>query len=210
MPRKTIPPGTRFGKLIVLREGKRVKFPCGQSHSTSECQCDCGNMIETLDNNLVRGTTRSCGCLQRQLISERSSTHGYSGSRIYILWSRMHNRCRNPGDKSFPYYGGRGIRVCERWKKFENFIADMGEKPHGKTLNRIDNDGNYSPENCQWSTIKEQNRNSRNNRIITVFGGTGCVSELCERFGVNYRLVSDRLKKNWSAERAFTEPVHRR
>jgi hypothetical protein len=135
--------------------------------------------------------------------------HGHALAKgvapVYSTWSKMVDRCINPNLKEYKRYGGRGISVCERWRVFENFLADMGEKPPGLSIDRIKNGGNYEPGNCRWATPTQQQRNRRDNRIFTVRGITACLEELCDRYGLYHSLVQARIDKlGWSVEDAFT------
>lgn len=116
-------------------------------------------------------------------------------------------RCNNASNAAFPYYGARGISVCERWHKFVNFLADMGERPEGKTLDRIDTNGPYSPENCRWATVGEQGSNRRSNRKFTAFGLTANLTQWAEFTGLSHGTISARLRKGWSPERIVTQPL---
>lgn len=128
-------------------------------------------------------------------------------SRAYQAWKNMRDRCKNPRDDRYARYGGRGIKVCERWEKsFENFLADMGEPPAEMTLDRIDSDGNYEPTNCRWADRKTQQRNMMRNRLITFRGITQCVAAWAEQLGIRQKALGHRLARGWSLERALTTP----
>lgn len=133
-------------------------------------------------------------------------THGHSGTSLYKTWERMRQRCHNPNSNSYGNYGGRGIVVCERWlSSFENFLADMGERPEGKTLDRYpDNDGNYEPGNCRWATNAEQKRNTRRTKMITFNGKTLCMRDWAALVGVSESQFWKRINKGWPLERALT------
>ena len=159
--------GNRYSRLIVLE--RAGSSPGRFRLALWICNCDCGNQIIVKGNYLRKGATRSCGCLQKEEMSKRTKKHGQShgqGSkwqptRSYRSWKAMRTRCTNPNHKYYYNYGGRGIKICDRWDSFENFFADMGERPEGMTMDRIDNDGNYEPSNCCWSTPKQQRKNQR-------------------------------------------------
>lgn len=147
----------RFGRLVVVEQADNNN----RGQVTWKCKCDCGNIKIICSASLVRGSTNSCGCLQKEDVKKRSTKHGMRKTLTYKIWAGMLQRCNNWNDPSYKDYGGRGITVCERWLKFENFFADMGEKPHGLTIDRIDNDLGYYKENCKWATQAEQVRNQR-------------------------------------------------
>ena len=149
--------GQRFGRLTVLLPVWFIK----RRQKAWLCSCDCGSATVVLTGSLRRGCTKSCGCLQREQAGTQRLTHGQRHSRTYESWKHMKSRCSNPNYQYFASYGGRGIAVCERWEKFENFLADMGERPPGKSLDRIDNEKGYCPENCRWATHSEQMKNRR-------------------------------------------------
>lgn len=152
--------GQVFGRLtVVCRNGS-------DKHKKALwlCKCECGEERSIATGSLKSGNTTSCGCLHKEDASKRFKKHGYTGSKIYAVWKAMINRCRNPNDKDYHHYGGRGIHVCESWLTFENFLNDMGE-PIGKfELDRIDNSSGYSKSNCKWSTRSEQMKNTRRSK----------------------------------------------
>lgn len=133
----------------------------------------------------------------------------YSRTKTYTVWWSMRRRCENPKQKSYERYGGRGITVCERWQSYENFLEDMGHVPQGKSLDRIDNNGPYSPENCRWATLQEQGRNKRNNRLFTMNGKTQCLAAWSSETGISESLVLFRLGLGWSVENALTRKPDR-
>lgn len=201
--------GMRFHRLLVIDcAGK----PNGRSYAWNVV-CNCGRSFSTMGSNLRSGAAKSCGCLQREkarAAGDRTRTHGMTNTSIYSIWDSMHQRCSNPNRKDFRKYGGRGINVCDAWKSFEQFLADMGPRPTGMSLDRINNDLGYSPKNCRWATAKQQARNQRTNRLITYLGETLCLSEWAEKLSISQITLQTRITKyKWSVERALTQPVQK-
>ena len=196
--------GRRFGRLVV----QAVSLA---KYSLAHCVCDCGQSATVLCQNLRNGGTQSCGCLQMELVSVRSSRHRHTAkmngrtSKCYMAWRSMKKRCHSPRSKNYRLYGGRGISVCDQWRdSFERFLADMGEPPSpAHSLDRIDNDGNYEPSNCRWATAKQQGRNTRANRLITVNGETFPLVVWSERTGVKYTTIYQRLARGWPQAQAI-------
>jgi len=179
----------RYGRWTVIRNtGNRLN-----KHILWEVRCDCGTVAERLGYTLRQGASTSCGCYSGEVNSERLTKHGGKGTKAYQAWKNMRQRCANPNGPQWNDYGGRGITVCERWNDFANFLADMGNPPDGRSLDRIDNDKGYGPDNCRWATSKEQNRNKRSNHMVTYKGIKKPLSEWCEVLGVSYSAAVQRL-----------------
>lgn len=194
--------GQRFGRLSVLEVGKRP----GTYRYTAVVQCDCGRgPFPARIDMLVSGNTRSCGCLQL----ETATTHGLHRHPLYKVWKGMMQRCHSETDRSYPRYGGRGIRVCQQWHDVGKFIADMEPSYRkGLQLERADNDADYTPSNCRWATTSEQQRNKRSNIRITIGGETKVLSEWCLVYGIRYQLAWERIVvQGWQPIEALTKPA---
>lgn len=153
--------GKRFHRLLVIE-----RAPNRSGRVAWSCICDCGNTKDIVSINLVHEKTKSCGCLRDERTVKSNTKHGNASRNkklpsSYNVWRNMHQRCNNPNNHSHKWYGGRGINVCHRWSTFQNFYSDMGDRPKNRSLDRIDNNGNYEPSNCRWATYHEQRVNSR-------------------------------------------------
>lgn len=207
---------TPFRKLAPMAAGQRYNRLTAMERLGSNrngmsiwrFRCDCGYLIEVSASSVRTENTKSCGCIRSEG-GTKNRKHGMSSSKIYHAWHKMLMRCINPTVKAYPYYGGRGVTICERWHKFENFYADMGPRPSPKhSIERIDNDGNYCPENCKWVTMAEQNSNKRNNIVVEFWGEKMCLAEAARRAGIRYTTLKRRIVElKWSLERALTEPT---
>lgn len=200
--------GHTFGRLTVLRRVGSDKH--GKTRWL--CRCECGVEAVRSAHLMRKGESLSCGCLQRETNVSAPTRHGSAKvgrvTREYEAWSNMLARCENPKATHFDCYGGRGITVCPQWHDFAVFIADMGPKPSLKhSIDRRENNGNYEPGNCRWTTTKVQSRNTRRNRFITFNGETMTLAEWGERLGTNGTVIGLRLRHGWSEERAVTESV---
>lgn len=173
------------------------------------CECGCGQQTGIADrSDLRRGVKR--GDARRYIYGHQRRgfvSHPMVRGRAYQSWTQMRLRCENPNSDGWKYYGARGITVCDRWRSFANFFADMGDRPSGTSLDRINNDGHYEPGNCRWATPKEQASNRRNNRLLTIGGETKTQSEWCRQFSIDWCTVRDRLSRGWSAEDALQRPI---
>ena len=160
--------GRIFGRLTVEhKDDSKLKRPHWR------CRCDCGAFKSVAACELKAGKTKSCGCLDAGRKRTETVKHGYNRTPTYVVWSNMRARCANQNRPDWKNYGGRGIKVCERWGEFSNFLADMGEKPDHLSIDRIDNDGDYEPGNCRWATASEQRRNQRATNSVRAAAAIG-------------------------------------
>lgn len=197
--------GRVFGKWSVLRKSDK-RGPRGETLWV--CRCECGTSRDVRATNLVTGRSSSCGC---SATHKSALTHGHTVNReispTYHTWAGMKARCTNPNHSHFRYYGAVGISICDRWESFENFLTDMGEKPAGMSLDRIDTSGPYSPENCRWASNSTQANNKSNNRLITAFGETLTLQQWANRIGVSHGTIIFRIDRGgWPVEAAVSTP----
>ena len=185
--------GKIFGRLLVMKESGHTK--CGKVKWL--CRCSCGRKTTVNSGHLKSGHTRSCGCLSIETTTTRNTKHGNRYIPEYTIWRDMHRRCSNIKAKGFEYYGGRGIVVCESWSSFDNFYRDMGSRPGDDlSLERINNDGPYSPYNCKWATRTEQSNNTSRNRIVTFNGKKQTMAQLARHLEMNYSRLRYLVKKS--------------
>jgi len=195
--------GQRFGKLIAIESTK------GDEHGNRLwlCKCDCGKEKVIIGASLTAHKTKSCGCL-RNSRENHAHTHLYSGTPTYSVWCGMIQRCTNPNRNNWESYGGRGITIDPSWYKFENFLADMKEKPGNEySIDRIDNSRGYSPENCKWSTRKEQHSNTQRTRYLTYNGETLSVMQWEQKTHIGHKRIESRISRGWSIEEALFTPL---
>jgi hypothetical protein len=204
--------GRRFGRLLVVKLAETRPRASGRGRRFFyECVCDCGAVAKIVMSNLRSGMAKSCGCLKSIRTKEVMTKHKDCASPEYHSWQAMKARCCNPNSAKYPDYGGRGIKICDRWlNSYENFLADTGRRPSPRhTIDRKDNDGNYEPGNCRWATPKEQSANKRQRRdarLIEWNGRTKTLTEWARDRGLPINLLHYRLEKGWSAERALSQP----
>lgn len=193
--------GKKFGRLTVLFQDSSNTV----GRTKWVCLCSCGTIKVISAGDLMSGDITSCRCAHRDMLRERNIKHGLSGTPTHATWCRMINRCTNKNGEDYHNYGGRGITVCDRWmNSFENFLADMGEKPSKKmSIDRINNDGPYSPDNCRWATNKEQSLNKRTNALLTIKGVTKTQTEWAYYTGINQSKISRRTRSGMSDAQAL-------
>lgn len=197
--------GQRVGRLVVFSRAPN-KVEGNAVRACWVCHCDCGAKIVVTGASLNKGLqnkggTRSCGCLVGKTIK-----HGKVNDSVYRTWHMMLQRCINPKNSCFHSYGGRGITVCDEWRDFTKFFADMGDRPQGTTLDRIDNSKGYSKENCRWATKIQQGNNRRTNRIISLNGITKTLAEWARFTGLTTYAIRARINSGWTIERSLTTP----
>ena len=206
--------GKLFGRLRILSLGPRAHGARG-GYVTWNCICSCGNTRAIRGDSLKRGLTTSCGCLGIERRRAAAKTHGLSRlsgeqAKIYRVWVEMRNRCSNPKNPAWSYYGGRGIRVCTRWEHYDLFLVDIGPRPKGFTIERINNDGNYEPGNCKWASRAEQSCNTRQNHRLEHNGKTQGITAWAREYEIADTTVLARLRRGMSVADALTVPNRRK
>lgn len=198
--------GRTFGSLNVIERG-----PQRGRGSHWLCKCECGTIKTVAACALKRGETRSCGCKKKDFLKLRNfhKTHNDTGSKEYWIWRGILKRCLLTTDRAYKNYGGRGITVCDRWLKYDNFLQDMGRKPACASIDRIDNNGPYSPENCRWATSHQQSLNKRSTLKVMIGGITKTLWEWCSVYGQNPSTVRGRINWGWEPEYAVTIPARK-
>lgn len=185
--------GQTFGRLTALHRLHNTK-----GRTKWLCVCDCGNLTEVLQGHLTSGHTKSCGCSHIK--------HGKCNARLYNIYDNIKQRCYTKTNPNYKNYGGRGIKVCDEWvndfQAFYNWAMNNGYNDN-LTIDRIDVNGNYEPNNCRWVDRKQQSRNRRSNHNYTIYGITHCLMDWCEIYNVNYGTVQSRLDRGWRIERAL-------
>lgn len=205
--KRAVVPGARFGRLIAIKYVGRLL----DKRYRWECVCDCGRRHYPETGSLVHKNVQSCGCLSADSTKRRFTTHGQTHSSTYASWESMKQRCCNVNHKHFHNYGGRGIRVCERWiNSFEAFFEDMGERPYGLTLERRNNNLGYGPENCMWATRKVQQNNTRASVFLEFQNRRLTLPQWSEITGIPRSALRHRLDRKWSVERILTQPYQKR
>lgn len=194
----------RYGRLVVLGAGsKKTHFKVG---------CDCGVQKEVNKGNLRSGNTTSCGCYQVEATKAQThkTTHGMRGHPLYRTWANLRDRCNSSEHKQYGGYGGRGIGICQRWDDFSLFVADMGERPTGYSLDRIDTNGNYEPTNCRWASAQEQRNNRRDSLLYQLEDGElytfNDLAEVAALAGISYSALNNRLRRGVNPMLACTLP----
>lgn len=199
--------GKKFGRLSVIERIDDYVASSGRRYVRWLCKCDCGKIVHVNSDPLIRGKTKSCGCLSSELKSQRAKTHGETDSRLYAIWCAIKARCLNSHTVAYKDYGARGITICDEWKdSYENFRDWANDNGYKKNLSidRIDNDGIYEPSNCRWVTSVAQANNRRSNHILTYNGETHNVTEWAAIVGKDPKTIFSRLYAGWDVERALT------
>lgn len=200
--------GQKFGRLTAVYEEKRTEYGARRWL----CECECGNEKIIHQGALMSGHTRSCGCLRKEELIERSTKHNRCHTRLYNIYAGMKQRCYNENEAAYKNYGGRGIIIGDDWMGddgFEHFYDWSMSRGYSDdlTIDRIDVNGNYEPDNCRWATSPEQSRNKRTNILLTFNGETKILRDWCKITGIDYSVAKARYHKGWEVERVLFQPV---
>lgn len=199
-PPESVKPGAVFHRVTVISDDPDCKV-------NVLCICECGTKWSVWRRSLYTGGTKSCGCFRREFSARKCTKHGMFYSRIYAIWVGMRQRCNNPRNQRYTFYGARGIKVCKRWDNFEDFLSDVGHPPDGMSLDRINNNGDYEPGNVRWATHAQQMLNTRKNRHIEFDGQVMTVSQWAKKFGISPGTLSNRVfVLGWDIAKALTTP----
>lgn len=213
-------------KCMILYKGRKYTVRKGDTHHRLKiidvirrpnnvhiavCICVCGNKSTPFLRDVLSGHTKSCSCLQKYKAGRRLRTHGMNGHKLYGAWNRMRQRCNSPLDQDYKHYGGRGIKVCDRWGWFPNFVSDMEEGYRsGLTLDRIDVNGDYRPDNCRWVTQSVQVRNQRRNVYVVYKGKKMCLEDAAKLSPVHPKTIKARIQRGWTHKKAIEHPSLRK
>lgn len=205
MPKTQDITGQKYHNLTAVRRVENIN-----GRVSWEFRCDCGNIVILNKDRVVRGNDHSCGCKKRRQCGELCHTHGMTDTPLYYIWKGMKQRCYNPKVSNYHNYGGRGISVCDEWlddfQAFYDWAILHGYEP-GLSIDRIDNNGDYSPSNCQWATRTEQSNNTRTNKQLTYDGKTQSISQWARELNIGDGTLRTRLNLGWDVEKALTTPI---
>ena len=205
--------GIKSGRLTVLNLSHIRVTPKGKKLPYWKCLCSCGKKTIVWGGALRHGTTKSCGCYKAENMRYVARTHGQSDHRLYRAWTEMLGRCTNPSHAAWKWYGAKGVKVCARWRSFPAFLEDMGDRPPKTSLDRINPEGDYAPENCHWADSFFQANNKRNNHRLTHDGQTLTIEQWRRKLGFPVGMLNQRINVlGWTTERSLTtprRPIHR-
>lgn len=204
--------GQSFGRLTVVCRAETPSHVRQKHRAHWTCRCTCGAETVVAGKSLRSGGAQSCGCLRVERNKAAITSHGHATTkahtRTYTSWRSMRSRCLDKGSHSYPEYGGRGISICQRWESFAAFLEDMGERPAGMSIDRIDVNGNYEPSNCRWATASLQSANTRRALVYEFEGVSLPLIDWAKRLGIDYQTLKTRIRSyGWTPERALTTPV---
>lgn len=198
--------GRKFGRLTVMNRTSDHIYPNGRHDIVYSCQCDCGKFVDVLAIHLRSGHTTSCGCFREDTARENMTTHGHTYTRLHCIWKNMKQRCYNPKHKNYDVYGGRGITICDEWIRdfasFERWALNNGYNDN-LSIDRINANQGYSPDNCRWATQREQCNNTRRTILVEISGETHSMKEWCEIMSLQYGTVMNRVHRGMDCKSAL-------